>query len=66
MMDAKGYEVLRNPFLNKGTGFTLIERKALGLTGTLPSQVQTIDEQAEHKHTNNSNQRQHHLKSVFS
>ncbi|GMA68274.1 NAD-dependent malic enzyme [Leuconostoc gelidum subsp. gasicomitatum] len=47
MMDAKGYEVLRNPFLNKGTGFTLIERKALGLTGTLPSQVQTIDEQAE-------------------
>ncbi|MGY3701321.1 malolactic enzyme [Leuconostoc gelidum] len=47
MMHAKGYEVLRNPFLNKGTGFTLTERKALGLTGTLPSQVQTIDEQTE-------------------
>ena len=46
-MHAKGYEVLRNPFLNKGTGFTLTERKALGLKGTLPSQVQTIDEQAE-------------------
>ncbi|WP_331926789.1 malolactic enzyme [Leuconostoc gasicomitatum] len=46
-MHAKGYEVLRNPFLNKGTGFTLTERKTLGLNGTLPSQVQTIDEQAE-------------------
>lgn len=49
-MHAKGYEVLRNPFLNKGTGFTLTERKTLGLNGTLPSQVQTIDEQAEQEY----------------
>ncbi len=47
LMHTKGYEVLRNPFLNKGTGFTLTERKTLGLNGILPSQVQTIDEQAE-------------------
>ncbi|MFC6179705.1 malolactic enzyme [Lactiplantibacillus daowaiensis] len=37
--------ILNNPFLNKGTAFTKEERQALGLTGTLPSQVQTIDEQ---------------------
>ncbi|WP_047999225.1 malolactic enzyme [Lactiplantibacillus herbarum] len=39
-------EILNNPFLNKGTAFTKEERQALGLTGTLPSNVQTIDEQA--------------------
>ncbi|KRO28396.1 malolactic enzyme [Lactiplantibacillus fabifermentans] len=37
--------ILNNPFLNKGTAFTKAERQALGLTGTLPSNVQTIDEQ---------------------
>lgn len=45
-MTTTGYAVLRDPFLNKGTGFTLAERQALGITGALPSQVQTIDEQA--------------------
>ncbi|MBP5842198.1 NAD-dependent malic enzyme [Lactiplantibacillus plantarum] len=39
-------EILNNPFLNKGTAFTKEERQALGLTGTLPSKVQIIDEQA--------------------
>ncbi|VDG23080.1 malolactic enzyme [Lactiplantibacillus mudanjiangensis] len=38
-------QILNNPFLNKGTAFTNEERHELGLTGTLPSQVQTIDEQ---------------------
>ena len=45
-MTTTGYDVLRNPFLNKGTAFTQEERRTLGLIGTLPSQVQTIDEQA--------------------
>lgn len=38
-------QILNNPFLNKGTAFTKEERRALGLTGTLPSKVQTIEEQ---------------------
>lgn len=39
-------EILRNPFLNKGTGFSK-EEEELGLVGLLPSHVQTIEEQAE-------------------
>lgn len=35
-------EILNNPFLNKGTAFTMEERKALNLTGTLPPIVQTL------------------------
>lgn len=46
-MTTAGYAILRNPFLNKGTAFTLQERENLGLIGTLPSKVQTIDEQSE-------------------
>ena len=46
-MAKKSYEVLNNPFLNKGTGFTLEERKKLELIGLLPPQIQTIEEQAE-------------------
>ncbi len=39
-------EILNNPFLNKGTAFTKEERKQFGLTGTLPTQVQTLEQQA--------------------
>ena len=38
---ARGYEVLRDPALNKGTSFSLEERKALDLTGILPPVVTT-------------------------
>lgn len=39
--------ILNDPFLNKGTAFTVEERKELGLTGALPAKVQTLQEQAD-------------------
>lgn len=42
---ARGQEVLTNPLANRGTAFTLEERKTLGLTGLLPSGVITITDQ---------------------
>lgn len=43
----KSHEILNNPFLNKGTAFTMEERKELGLIGLLPPYVQSIEKQAE-------------------
>ncbi|CAI3432989.1 NAD-dependent malic enzyme [Enterococcus cecorum] len=40
-----GFEILNNPFLNKGTAFTKEERQKYGLTGMLPSAVQTLEQQ---------------------
>lgn len=43
----RAHEILNNPFLNKGTAFTMEERKELGLIGLLPPYAQTLEEQAE-------------------
>ena len=43
----RGLDVLRDPILNHGTGFTEDEREALGLRGLLPPHVHTQTEQAE-------------------
>lgn len=41
----RGFDILRTPFLNKGTAFTHEERKALGLEGLLPPGVMTLEQQ---------------------
>lgn len=41
-----GYDLLNDPFLNKGTAFTIEERIENGLVGLLPPHVQTLEEQA--------------------
>ena len=43
----KGDAILTSPQWNKGTAFTVEERKALGLTGRLPFRVNTLEEQCE-------------------
>ncbi len=41
----RGAALLRDPLLNKGTGFSEAERDALGLRGLLPPHVFSLDEQ---------------------
>ena len=43
----KGFELLRDPLLNKGSAFTEEERTAFGLHGLLPPRVSTLQQQAE-------------------
>lgn len=38
--------VITNPLTNRGTAFTLEERRRLGLVGRFPAAVETLDEQA--------------------
>ena len=45
-----GYNLLRNPRLNKGTAFTEAERRAWGLEGLLPPAVLPIGLQAARRH----------------
>ncbi len=41
-----GYDLIRDPLLNKGSAFPEDERLAFGLDGLLPTRVNTMDEQA--------------------
>jgi len=43
----RGDAILTNPRWNKGTAFTMKERKQLGLVGRLPYQVNTLDQQCQ-------------------
>ncbi len=45
MNPRSGIDLLRDPFANRGSAFTLEERERLGLAGLLPAQVETIDTQ---------------------
>lgn len=42
---ARGLAVLNSPVLNKGTAFTVEERRELGLTGLLPPEIGTLETQ---------------------
>jgi len=45
MKESTGYSLLSDPRKNKGTAFTLEERKKYGLEGLLPEQVETLETQ---------------------
>lgn len=65
------YELLNDPFLNKGTAFTLEERERYGLVGLLPPYVQTLEEQVKQAYLNYQGQhddvaRRHYLMNLFS
>ena len=45
MKESKGYSLLRDPRKNKGTAFTVEERKKYGLEGLLPEQIETLETQ---------------------
>ena len=44
-VDMNPQDLLHDPLLNKGTGFTEEERKELGIQGMLPFHISTIEEQ---------------------
>ena len=67
----KGYELLNDPFLNKGTAFTEQEREEYNLIGILPPTVQTLELQAQQAYENvekkaDVNEKRHYLMNIFS
>jgi malate dehydrogenase (oxaloacetate-decarboxylating)(NADP+) len=45
ILDKTGFEILHDPKLNKGTGFTEAERQAHGLVGLVPDVTETLETQ---------------------
>jgi len=45
MKENKGYNLMRDPRFNKGTAFSLEERKKYNLEGLLPEQIESIETQ---------------------
>lgn len=67
----KGYDLLNDPFLNKGTAFTEQEREDFGLVGILPPTVQTLESQSKQAYGNiqakpNVSEKRHYLMNLFS
>lgn len=67
----KGYDLLNDPFLNKGTAFTEQEREDFGLVGILPPTVQTLESQSRQAYANiqakpNVSEKRHYLMNLFS
>ena len=51
-IDSDGFELLHNPILNKGSGFTKEERKLFKIEGFLPPAVSTFEEQLSRTYEN--------------
>lgn len=49
-VDLRGYELIHEPLLNKGSAFSEKERQELGLQGLIPSATMTMDQQARRIH----------------
>jgi len=49
-IDTDGMELLHNPILNKGSAFTLEERKLFKIDGYLPPAVSTLDQQVDRRY----------------
>ena len=66
----KGYALLNDPFLNKGTAFTKEEREQLGLVGLIPDRIQTIEQQTTQAYENfqkkvDNVEKRHYLMEIF-
>lgn len=66
----KGYALLNDPFLNKGTAFTKEEREQLGLVGLIPDRIQTIKQQTKQAYENfqkkvDNVEKRHYLMEIF-
>lgn len=65
-----GYDLLNDPFLNKGTAFSHEERKKYGLVGILPPVVRTLRQQADQVYGNlrdktSVSEKRHYLMELF-
>ena len=66
----KGYALLNDPFLNKGTAFIKEEREQLGLVGLIPDRIQTIEQQTKQAYENfqkkvDNVEKRHYLMEIF-
>ncbi|HEX4207191.1 MAG TPA: NAD-dependent malic enzyme [Ktedonobacteraceae bacterium] len=60
-----GLALLSDPMLNRGTAFTMEERKELNLVGLLPAAVTTIDEQVKRSYAQYQQQPDDLSKNIF-
>lgn len=64
-ISGRGAAVLAAPAVNRGTAFTVQERRDLGLVGLLPARVSTIEEQVQRTYEQYSEQSSDLLKWVY-
>lgn len=60
-----GYLILEDSFFNKGSAFTVEERKELGIEGLIPEHLSTIEEQVQRRYQNFCDQKDDFSRYVF-